>query len=102
MCALRDQRPDFVQDCRFCDRSHERKKTCCPAWGKMCRKCNELNHFEVKCKAHAVSTAAVDQEEDMGPKFLSAVTSRSVKKVTALMRINECDVRFHGWTVQPM
>ena len=37
---------------------------------------------------------AVDKESDIEPQFLSAVTSHSVWRVTALMRINECDVRF--------
>ena len=35
---------------------------------------------------------AIDNESDMEPQFLSAVTSHNVG--TALVRINECDVRF--------
>ena len=53
-------RQDFVQDCNFCGRSHERKKTSCLAWGKVCRKCNGRNHFQSNCrKVHAVSVEAV-------------------------------------------
>ena len=37
---------------------------------------------------------AVDKESDLEPQFLSEVTSHNVGRVTALMRINECDVRF--------
>ena len=40
------------------------------------------------------SMEAVDKESDMEPQFLSAVRSHNVGRVTALMRINECDVRF--------
>ena len=88
-------RQDFVQDCNFCGRSHERKKTSCPAWGKVCRKCNGRNHFQSKYrKVHAMSMEAVDKESDKEPQFLSAVTSHNVGRVTALMRVNECDVRF--------
>ena len=87
-------RQDFVQDCNFCGRSHERKKTSCPAWGKVCRKCKGRNHFQSKCrKVHAVSMEAVDRERDMEPQFLSAVTSHNVGRVTALMRINEAAVK---------
>ena len=88
-------RQDFVQDCNCCGRSHERKKKSCPAWGKLCRKCNGRNHFQSKCReVHGVSVEVVEKESDMEPQFLSAVTSHSVWRVTALMRINECDVRF--------
>ena len=37
---------------------------------------------------------AFDKESDMEPQFLSAVISHDVERVTAPMRINECDVRF--------
>ena len=41
-----------------------------------------------------MSMEAVDKESDKEPQFLSAVTSHNVGRVTALMRVNECDVRF--------
>ena len=69
---------NLVQDCDFCGKSHERKKTSCPVWGKVCRKCNGRNHFRSKCqKVHAVSMEAVDKESDLEPQFLSEVTSHS-------------------------
>ena len=42
--------------------------------------------------ACSVYMEAIDNESDMEPQFLSAVTSHNVG--TALVRINECDVRF--------
>ena len=36
----RPARLDLVQNCNYCGRSHEALKTKCPAWGKVCRKCN--------------------------------------------------------------
>ena len=94
-------RQDFVQDCNFCGRSHERKKTSCPAWGKVCRKCNGRSHFQSKCrKVHAVSMEAFDKESDMEPQFLSAVASHNVGNShhTALTSV-AC---VFSWTVQLM
>ena len=88
-------RQDFVQDCNFCGRTHECKKTSCTAWGKVCRKCNGRNHFQLKCrKMHAVSVESVDKQSDMKPQFLLAVTSHNVGRVTAPTRIDEYDVPF--------
>ena len=66
-----------------------------PSVEQSVRRCKGRNHFQSKCrKVHAVSMESVDQESDMEPQFLSAVTSHNVGTVTILMRINECDVCF--------
>ena len=45
--------------CKFCAKTHPRKKELCPAWGKQCSKCKTLNHFAVCCppakKVHGIS-----------------------------------------------
>lgn len=35
--------------CKFCLGKHEFKKELCPAWGKKCRKCKKIGHFELAC-----------------------------------------------------
>ena len=93
-------RQDFVQDCNFCGRFDECKKTSCPAWGKVCRKCNGRNHFQSKCrKVHAVSMEAVDKESDMKPQLLSAVTSHNVGQHSCASTNVTC---VFSWTVQLM
>lgn len=37
--------------CKFCGEEHEFKKELCPAWGKKCSRCKQMNHFESCCKA---------------------------------------------------
>ena len=84
----------FVADLMSAKKEEKEKKEL-PAWGKVCRKCSGRSHFQSKCrKVHAVSQEAVNKESDMKPQFLSAVTSHNMGRVTILMGINECDVRF--------
>ena len=37
------------QECRFCGYTHVMRKEKCPAYGKKCGRCGELNHFASKC-----------------------------------------------------
>ena len=39
------------QPCKYCAKSHEHKKEKCPAYGKQCRSCHKMNHFETVCKS---------------------------------------------------
>ncbi len=34
-----------VMKCKFCCRTHRMKKGECPAWGKECEACGEMNHY---------------------------------------------------------
>ena len=38
-------------ECKFCSYEHAPKQY--PAYGKECRKCGEMNHFQSKCKQHS-------------------------------------------------
>lgn len=42
-------RPRVEKSCKLCGRIHEHRKEKCPAYGQQCRKCKQMNHFEVKC-----------------------------------------------------
>lgn len=37
--------------CKFCGKTHEKRKEKCPAFGKKCAKCGKINHFAARCKA---------------------------------------------------
>ena len=37
-------------ECKFCSYEHAPKQ--CPAYGKECRKCGKMNHFQSKCQQH--------------------------------------------------
>ena len=98
----------YIKDCRFCGKDHKKKKEFCPAWGETCRKCSKKNHFEKKCtqKVHMIEQ---HEEENQGSSiqgsdrrstdpsrynFVSAVGNSSKKRITALMTINDREVRF--------
>ena len=47
-----------VGQCRFCARSHEMRRSLCPAWGKKCNACGGRNHFSVCCRPGPAAAAA--------------------------------------------
>ena len=50
-----------TRKCKYCDRQHGAGKESCPAYGKTCRNCHKLNHFDVAC--HAKKT--IKQKRDV-------------------------------------
>ena len=84
--------PRVLKKCKFCGQSHEAAKTQCPAWGKTCNYCKGRNHFEVKCKKVNLLNAGRDSGE-CDEQWL-AVVETGHKRVTTLMQVNDCEVRF--------
>ena len=84
--------PRVLKECRFCGQSHEAAKTQCPAWGKTCKYCKGRNHFQVKCKKINLLNPGRDSDE-CDEQWL-AVVGADYKRVTALMQVNCCEVRF--------
>ena len=93
--AVKPQQKDglrVLKECKFCGKSHEAAKTQCPAWGKTCNYCKGRNHFEVKCKKVNLLNAGRDSDEC--DKQWLAVVEADHKRVTAVMQVNGCEVRF--------
>ena len=115
----KEEKHDAVLDCNFCGRSHVGKKTSCPAWGKVCRRCQGRNHFQVKCRCvqaisyssgfegeyrddggerktslRAVTSTDWYFDEQDNRTFLSSMTSAASGRVTALMCVGNQEVRF--------
>ena len=66
--------PQQASQCRFCNKSHEFKKTLFPAYNKKCNLCQEINHFRgsvdcVVCRGRPgkkrVSNIYVDEDDDL-------------------------------------
>lgn len=51
-----------VFKCGRCQLMHKRRE--CPAWGKKCNKCGQLNHFAVACKVRQVRSMQLKNESD--------------------------------------
>ena len=61
--------------------------------GGTCKHCKGRNHFDVKCKK--VHSLNVDGDStDSDEQWLATVVTDQNKRVTALMQLNGCDVRF--------
>ena len=95
-CAVKSQQkyiPRMLKECNFCGKSHEAVKIKCPAWGKTCKHCKGRNHFDVKCKkVHSLNVDGDSNDSD--EQWLAIVVTDQNKRVTALMQVNGCDVRF--------
>lgn len=65
----------LTKNCFFCGSLHGRKKEECPAWGKKCRKCGRMNHFESVCKS--------------GPKFKKAPKLKKRQRRGTVRKVEE-------------
>lgn len=52
---------NIVNNCKYCGLNHMRNK--CPAYRKMCRKCNKYNHFEKMCKFKKMEVVEKENDE---------------------------------------
>ena len=81
-----------VKDCDFCGGTHEKSKFKCPAYSKTCEGCKGRNHFKTKCKK--IQSVAVDNNTDDEHYWLSAIQSGLKHEVSAIMKVNDIDVKF--------
>ena len=56
--------------CKFCNKVHEFRKLKCPAYGKTCSKCGELNHFAICCTCPTDSKRKTDLRRKSAVKYL--------------------------------
>ena len=62
--------------CRFCGKTHEMTKESCPAWGKLCSKCNGRNHFAIVCQNKGrVHVVNAERQDDNAYELLNGVTT---------------------------
>ena len=62
--------------CRFCGKTHEMTKESCPAWGKLCSKCNGRNHFAIVCQNKGrVHVVDAERHDDNAYELLNGVTT---------------------------
>ena len=70
----KDDRRETAQ-CQRCGRNHKRQAEC-RAMGKLCRKCNKMNHFAQMCKTKQVNTVedSTDSEDEL---YVGSIDSNS-------------------------
>ena len=101
--------------CKFCHKTHPRKKELCPAWQRECSQCGGMNHFPVACSSlkaskqhNAKRVHSIEQEflkcndgEGSDDDYLFSVESvgtlhvnNSPKKLYANMCLRDETVKF--------
>ena len=63
------QQNPVTVSCRYCARTHSRRRDHCPAWGKTCHACGDRNHFSANCTSQMggkpkVNTVQGTESED--------------------------------------
>ena len=96
---LRDyanKRKKPTTECKFCSYEHAPKQ--CPAYGRECRKCGKMNHFQSKCKQHKyvkqVQAAVCDSEYNVGTLSVFSVGNRCRAMITLNLGGNGVPVQF--------
>jgi len=82
-------------ECKFCSKMHRIGKSYCPAFGKICTKCQKQNHFAAVWKQ---KINVVEEDDDLSSSeddaFLHSIHVDSRRRLTALLTINDCAVLF--------
>lgn len=61
------------RNCKFCNYQHQRGN--CPAYGKNCRNCSKLNHFESVCKFKNVSAINANDFDNNSDLYIHSLTN---------------------------
>ena len=74
---------------------HHIGKSYYPAVGKICTKCQKKNHFAALCKQ---KVNVVEEDDDLSSTandaFLHSIQANQRRRLTTLLTINDCAVRF--------
>jgi len=55
---------NYKVKCNYCGRDHVRGAKFCPAYGKVCNKCQKKNHFGIVCKADTGGATSSEHSRD--------------------------------------
>ena len=86
-------------ECNFCGWNHKKGASNCPAWGKRCKYCDRMNHFEAKCmtKAKEAKTGAqcmaLDEPGGGYDELLAVTVSKEGKKLLATLTLEGREVQ---------
>ena len=89
-----DRRSRIINDCRYCGKSHERNKLKCPAWGKVCSKCQVPNHFASKCRQSSRVNAIEETRVDGNSLIFALSTDTGDDHFASLQLENGSFLRF--------
>ncbi|GFT76649.1 transposon Tf2-6 polyprotein [Nephila pilipes] len=67
----------FQNECKNCGRKHKPRE--CPAFGKICTKCNKKNHFATKCIQNTKNIHEMNVPENELDVYIDSVTMNETK-----------------------
>ena len=89
-----------TRDCWNCGRRHQfHKRALCPAFGKICSKCNKPNHFAAKYQSSLQrNVQAIDEDnlDEVFPTEISAVGVDDSQLVTVQLESGNYLAAFSG------
>ena len=88
-----------VNKCKFCNTKHVMKRKACPAWGKKCTACKQMNHFAEVCKLKK-DIHTIDEMIDSPPSDCEMINGvHSVNRIESKllftkMLVDNAEVKF--------
>ena len=95
--------------CKFCCKTHLKKKESCPAWQKISKECGQLNHFSgsAACKSdkqhqkqkpvHGIKDLSDDNDDEyfLFVESVGAVSDKNYeRKILATMHLRDQRIKF--------
>ena len=79
--------------CRYCDRTHEKSKTSCPAYNSSCNRCGVRNHWAVVCRQTG-SRSNVNVCELRSEESLLSLKSANDKRCFSTVLVDGRKIKF--------
>ena len=76
-------------ECKFCGLNHRMVKSQCPAWGKPCGNCGNMNHFARKCDTPKSGKKTKKPVRHVTYEDYSSSVSESIGRINAVGQHNE-------------
>ena len=95
--------------CKFCCKTHLKKKESCPAWQRICKECSQLDHFSgsAACKSdkqhqkqklvHGIEDLSDDNDDEyfLFVKSVGPVSNKNnERKIFAIMHLRDQHIKF--------
>jgi len=77
--------------CRFCDRTHEKSKTACPAYNSTCSRCGKRNHWAAVCRQTGSRTNVCEVQDE---ESLMSLKGANDKRCFSNVFVNGRKIKF--------
>lgn len=85
-----DYTKKYLKKCKFCGKEHEWNREKCPAFGKLCKKCNKKDHFAVVCMSANHSNTSQQQPGNVNNVCNDNNISDSEYELEWINKVSDC------------